>query len=225
MLQQNPYGNNAHQPPYRRTIPRYQHKRSNGAKRCCRCICYCFCCILMLLVILSFLSFYFYIIYGPKIPSYKIENFEVKAFDVQLDFSLNAEFQVTVKAENPNSNIGFIYGKSSYVIVTYTDTNLCSGKLPNFHQGPLNTTLMKVDLKGKSEFGSGLQQAFTENRNSHRIPLLVRIKVPVRVVVGEIPLRQFDVFVNCSMLVDNLAPNKKIGIISSNTTFDYDLWG
>ncbi|KAL3821503.1 hypothetical protein ACJIZ3_007408 [Penstemon smallii] len=208
--------------PHRRNIPRYHHKRSTG-KRCFRCICCCYCCIFLIIIILAILSFYFYTIYEPKIPLYKIENLEVKAFDVQPDFSLNTEFQVSMRAENPNSNIGIIYGRDSYVIVEYTDTNLCSGKIPSFHQGIKNTTIVRIDLKGRSEFGSGLQEAFRANQKSGRVPLLVRVKVPVRVVVGEFPLKQFDVFINCSMLVDNLVPNKKIRVLSSHNSYSVQI--
>ncbi|KAL2456379.1 Late embryogenesis abundant (LEA) hydroxyproline-rich glycoprotein family [Forsythia ovata] len=215
-------GNNFRPPPYRRNVPRYNsdYKKKSGGRSLCRFICCCYCCLFLVIIILALLVVYFYAVYEPEMPSYKVEKLEVKAFDVQPDFSLNTEFLVTVKADNPNSNIGFIYGKDSSVIVMYTDSNLCTGKLPSFHQGEKNTTIMQVDLKGKSEFGSGLQEAYTVNRDNKRIPLLVKVKVPVSVVVGNFPTRQFVVFVNCSLLVDNLAPNKKISIISSNTTFD-----
>ncbi|KAK6157190.1 hypothetical protein DH2020_011438 [Rehmannia glutinosa] len=212
-------------PPYgHRNIPRYNssYKKKSGGNTCFRCICCCYCCLFLLIVILAALAFYFYTIDHPKIPSYKVENLEVKAFDLMPDFSLKTDFLVTVRADNPNNNIGFIYGDGSSVDVFYNDSDLCSGKLPFFHQGHKNTTFMKIDLTGKSEFGSGLQEALSESRKNGKIPLLVRVRVPISVVVGEFPLRQFKVFVNCSLVVDNLAPGKKIGILSSNTTFDFE---
>lgn len=142
--------------------------------------------------------------------------------DMQPDFSLRSEFVVTVKAVNPNTIIGFIYGKDSSVHVVYSSSDLCSGMLPSFYQGAQNTTLMKADLVGKYKFGSGLQEAFAESRENHEIPLLVKVKVPVKVVVAGFPLRQFIVLVNYSLVVDDLSPNKKIGILSSNTTFDIE---
>ncbi|KAI3465729.1 hypothetical protein Pfo_022392, partial [Paulownia fortunei] len=206
------YGSGAHPPAYHRNVPRYpsnNHKNSGGGS-CCRCICCC-CCFLFLLIIIQVTIFFIlYHIYDPKIPTYKVEGLEVKSFDILPDFSLNTEFQLTVRADNPNRKIGFIYGDDSWVIVTYSDANLCSGKVPAFHQGHENTTIMKIDLKGKSEFGSGLQQALTDSRHSHKIPLLVKLKVPVSVVMGDIPLREFKVFVNCSLLLDNLSPHKNV---------------
>uniref|UniRef100_A0A5B7B544 Uncharacterized protein n=1 Tax=Davidia involucrata TaxID=16924 RepID=A0A5B7B544_DAVIN len=222
MLPEN-YAGGVPPPPYRRNIPRYEsisnQKRQGNC--CLRCICYCYCFLFILIFVCAGVLFYFYVVMQPQMPSYQVQALEVKAFNVQMDFSLNTEFLVTVKAENPNKNIGFIYGKDSSVTVSYTDSTLCSGKLPAFRQGHENITMMKVDLKGKSEFGSGLQEALMENKNSKRIPLLVMVKAPINIVLGEIQMRQFVVHVNCSLVVDNLSPNKKIGILSSNYTVGF----
>lgn len=152
-------------------------------------------------------------------PSYTVENLEVKAFDWQPNFTLETQFVVTVKAYNPNSKIGLVYGEDSSVNVVYNGTDVCSGKLPHFHQGPLNVTIMKVDLVGKSESGSDFQEA---SRRNSQIPLLVKVKVPVSIVAGDYPLREYKAFANCTLVVDNLAPNNKINIMSSNTTIDYE---
>ncbi|CAL5336707.1 unnamed protein product [Camellia sinensis] len=150
-------------------------------------------------------------------PSYQVQGLTVQAFSLQPDFSLVSEFLINVKADNPNDHIGFIYGKDNSVVVAYEDSTLSSGKLPSFHQGHNNATMMNVLLKGKSEFGSGLQEALMQNRNSGKIPLLVLVKVPVSLILAEIPMRHFVVFVNCSLVVDNLSPNKKIRILSTST--------
>ncbi|KAJ9686604.1 hypothetical protein PVL29_015465 [Vitis rotundifolia] len=202
-------------PPYRRNVPRYHsgHHKSGGG--CLKCICCCYCFLIILIFLLAGITFYFYTVFQPKVPSYQVERLDVKAFDMKMDFSLNTEFLVTVKADNPNQHIGFIYGKDSSAIVMYSDSQLCSGQLPAFHQGPKNITLMKVVMKGKSEFGSGLQQALIENREKGKIPLLIKVVVPVRVVVGSVQMRQFKVLVNCSLVIDNLAPKKKVRILST----------
>ncbi|CAH9051647.1 unnamed protein product [Cuscuta epithymum] len=207
------------QPPYRRNVPRYQTRRSSSGC-CCKCICF-FCCFLFLLVLASGgIAFYVYTVYKPKIPSYNVNGLDVKNFDVQKDFSLKTVFIVTVTADNPNSNIGFIYGKNSSVVVTYADSILSSGKLPNFHQGAKNTTVMKIRMEGVSEFGSGIQQAFQENKETRKIPLLVMVKAPVKVVLGSFAFREAIVYVNCSLVVDNLQPGKKVGIVKSEYSFD-----
>ncbi|KAL2245816.1 UNVERIFIED_CONTAM: NDR1/HIN1-like protein 6 [Sesamum indicum] len=160
--------------------------------------------------------------YKPKVPSYNIEDLQVKSFDLQPDSTLKTEILVNVKADNPNSHIGFTYGNDSSVDVVYSDTNLCTGKLPYFYQGHENTTLMMIDLVGESELGSGVQEDFAQRQKEGKIPLLVKVKVPLRIVIGNMPLRQFKVFLNCSLVVDNLTPNKKVGVLSSNTTLYFE---
>ncbi|XP_021292510.1 NDR1/HIN1-like protein 6 [Herrania umbratica] len=148
----------------------------------------------------------------------------VKTFNVQQsDLSLYTEFSVSVKADNPNHLIGFIYGKESSVAVLYTGKTLCSGKLPAFHQPGNNITVMNILMKGKNEFGSGLQESLLQNQKKGKIPLLIMVKAPVSVVIAGFPLRQVVVFVNCSLVVDNLSPNHKIGILSSKYTYDIGL--
>ncbi|KAJ7981433.1 Late embryogenesis abundant protein, LEA-14 [Quillaja saponaria] len=165
---------------------------------------------------------FLYVFLKPQTPSYKVDNFSVNVFDVKPDFSLFTEFLVSVKAQNPNEKIGFEYGKGSAVNVMYTGSKLCSGQIPSFFQPHKNTTEIDVVLKGKSQFGSGMQAALMENRHTGKIPLLVLVKVPVRIVLGQIHLSEFVVNVNCSLVVDNLVPNKKAQILSSKYEYSID---
>ncbi|KAJ6379226.1 hypothetical protein OIU76_015945 [Salix suchowensis] len=165
---------------------------------------------------------FIYIALNPKMPEYNVASFDVNAFNMAPDFSLYTEFAVTVKANNPNTDISFIYGKDSSVVVAYSDSTLCSGKLPAFHQPGVNTTLIQVVLTGKSEFGSGLQEALMDNRETGKIPLLVMVNAPISVVLKSFPLREVVVNVNCSLVVDNLAPNKKVRILSSEYAYAFN---
>ncbi|EOX99379.1 Late embryogenesis abundant hydroxyproline-rich glycoprotein family, putative [Theobroma cacao] len=138
----------------------------------------------------------------------------IKTFNIQQsDLSLYTEFSISVKADNPNHLIGFIYGKESSVASLYTGKTLCSGKFPTFHQPENNITMMNILMKGKNEFGSGLQERLLQNQKKGKIPLLIMVKAFVSVVIAGFPLRQVVVFVNCSLVVDNLSPNHKIGIL------------
>lgn len=225
MLQENNNGGGGSAvppPPYRGKVAPYTGKQKKRG-RCFKFICCCYCFLFVLIILSAALLFCFYTFYNPKVPSYEVQVIDVKAFDVQHDFSLKTEFLLTIKAYNPNKALGFIYGDNNYLNVMYNDTNLCSGKLPAFHQGTENTTMMQVMLSGKTPFGSGLQEVMMENKHNRRIPLLVKVKVPVRIVVFDIPLRQFQVFVNCSLVVDNLSPKQKARIISSKYNLNFAL--
>ncbi|XP_022969244.1 NDR1/HIN1-like protein 6 [Cucurbita maxima] len=210
-------------PPYRRHVPRYHSKAQGGgggcAGCCLKCICCCYCFLLFLIFSLFGLAYVLFSYYNPQIPSYEVSSFNVRVFDVKPDFSLYTEFIVIVTADNPNQNIDFVYGKGSYVSVLYNQSVLCTGDIPNFRQPSKNVTDISISLTGNSEFGSGLQEALMQNRHSGRIPLLVVVKVPVTIVIGRLSLKKVNVFVNCSLIVDNLSPDKKVGILSSNYTY------
>ncbi|KAH8480101.1 hypothetical protein H0E87_030368 [Populus deltoides] len=210
-------------PPQRRNIPRYHSNHHHSHGHCClKCVCCCFCFSIVVIIVLASLLSVLYVTLDPKMPQYNIESFEVNAFNMAPDFSLYTEFVVVVKANNPNKEIAFTYGKDSSVVVAYSDSTLCSGKLPAFHQPFENTTMIRVVLTGKSEFGSGLQEALMDNRETGRIPLLVIVKAPISVMVKSLALRQVMVNVNCSLVVDNLAPNKRVRILSSTYTYAFE---
>ncbi|KAI4319799.1 hypothetical protein MLD38_033354 [Melastoma candidum] len=206
-------------PHYRKNAPRYHSRGHHSSSGCClRCLC-CLCCFFFLLILtVTGLLYYFYTTYSPQIPSYTVDSFMTKAFDVSQDFSLYTEFLVTVKAVNPNEHISFKYGKGSSVEVVYANSSLCKGEVPSLEQGHKNTTFIKILLKGKSEFGSGIQEALMENRNTGQIPLTVKVKVPVTIVIGELPLSEITVLVGCALVVDNVSPQKKANILSNVCT-------
>ncbi|XP_068645011.1 NDR1/HIN1-like protein 6 [Aristolochia californica] len=204
-------------PPYRRkNIPRY-HSKMHSHRRggCCCCICCCCTFLMVFLLLLLLLASYVYFFIKPKPPNYKISNMKIAAFHLNSDFSLYTEFNVAVRAENPNDNVAIIYGHDGAVAVTYTGSTLCYGKLPTFYQGHHNTTTINVGLKGKSEFGSGLQSALMDNKRKGRIPLDIYVRVPFSVEVGSIRTSPLKAIVHCALVVDNLSPNRKVNIISS----------
>lgn len=191
---------------------------------CFKCIGCCCCILFLLIVTLAMVVSYLYAIYVPQVPTYEVSKLEVKAFDVRPDLTLNTEIIVTVKASNPNSNIGFVYEQNGLVNVVFNETDvLCSGLPPHFYQGHNNVSMIRVDMAGRSPFGPGLKAAVEENQKSHRpVPLVVMVQMPMRVVVDHIPLREFTVHVNTSMLVDDVAPNKTMTIVSSDTMFHFE---
>ncbi|KAL3631570.1 hypothetical protein CASFOL_024554 [Castilleja foliolosa] len=201
-------------PPY--YPPKYK-KRSSGSA-CCRCICCCFCFIFVVIILTIAAMFFTYSMYDPKLPAYTVQDLQVKAFNVQPDLTLKTELELSVRAENPNKHLGFIYGDDNLVEVSFENVSICSGKVPGFHQGVMNTTVIKFDLIGNTTLDPGLQQAFNESQSKHWIPLVVKIRVPVNVMIGESLLREIRAFVNCNMVVDNLAPNSTgVKILSKET--------
>ncbi|KAL8506592.1 hypothetical protein ACS0TY_017480 [Phlomoides rotata] len=211
-------------PYYYPNAPQYyaapRRKKSSGcAGSCCRCIC-CFCCFFIILFLIQLLTaLYFYLAYDPKVPSYNVETIDVKSFDLTPDSTLATNIHVVIRAENPNKHMEFIYRNDSALVVEYSNVGICAGKLPAFRQGRVNTTVFAADLTGASPFGPNLLRDFMENQKNRRIPLMVKMKVPINVILGDVTLKEIKVLVNCSMVVDGLSPNKTSQIISKETVF------
>ncbi|KAI3876285.1 hypothetical protein MKW92_010996 [Papaver armeniacum] len=207
MLSENGGDGGVRPPPYRRNIPRYHSTAQPYKKKgncCLKCIC-CFYCFLFILIFgLSAFVFYIYAIYQPKMPTYKVDHIGIGAFDLQADF-----------AENPNERITIFYAPESSIAITYSDSTLCTGKIPTFKQGHQNVTFMDIVLKGKSEFGSGLQEALLDNRKTGKIPLLIIVRAPIVIEMGDLPLKQVTFLVNCSLVIDSLTPRKQVKILST----------
>ncbi|PON84653.1 Late embryogenesis abundant (LEA) hydroxyproline-rich glycoprotein family [Trema orientale] len=209
-------------PQHRQNVPQVPSPsdQKSGSSFLSRYLCCLYCCIFLVVFVAVLLACYLYTMYKPQIPTYGIDNLSVKTFNLMKDSSLSTEFDIVVRATNPNEHISLVYRKDSSVVVTYSDSELCSGKLPVFRQQVLNATLMKLVLKGESEFRSGLQKALMDNRQAGNIPLIVRLKVPVSIVLWGVPLRQIVVHVDCSLEVDNLHPGKKTKILYSDYSYD-----
>ncbi|KAL8088167.1 NDR1/HIN1-like protein 6 [Apium graveolens] len=202
-------------------LPANGRPRRSSGKFCLKCICCCYCFLIVLLLVLAGITFYLYMEYKPEIPSYKVINMDVKKLAIdQKDLTINVNFVVHAEANNPNSHIGFKYGKDSAVDVYYKTTNLCSGQLPSFEQGHKNITVMNIEMTGKNGFGNDLQDALKENQKNGQIPLLVTVKAPVSVILGSLPLREFTVHVKCHLVIDSLLSGTKPRIVSSRYDVD-----
>ncbi|OMP09582.1 Late embryogenesis abundant protein, LEA-14 [Corchorus olitorius] len=213
--------NNVKPPPQRRHVPRYKSRGRNSPGECClKCICCCYCFLFILILLLVTAVLVFFTINKPQKPTYDINQVEVKAFKIHKDLSVYTEFIVSVKADNPNPHIGFIYGKDSSVNVLYTGNTLCSGSLPSFHQPGNNISMMNITMKGKNVLDSGLREDLLKDKKEGKIPILITVKAPISLVIGKFPLREVFVYINCSLVVDNLSPKHKIGILSRKYYYD-----
>lgn len=67
-----------------------------------------------------------------------------------------------------------------------------------------------MTLKEYSYFGPEMQNQLLQDQQVGHIPLLIVVKVPTRLVTdGFIHLRKFVVNVNCSLVIDQMQPNKR----------------
>ncbi|KAL5151823.1 NDR1/HIN1-like protein 6 [Glycine soja] len=214
--------------PFAHKPPRKRSRCGSGFCGCLRCCCCCFsfcrCCIctifiiIILLVGIGLALFYFI---KPKVPSYDIEHINVKSFDIRKESKVYTDVVIVVKADNPNEEIGLDYLENE-VGIMYVGSQLSSGQIPPFLQPGKNTTTVNVELKGENEFSVEMQNHFMEDQEKGNIPLLITVKLPIRIVINDlIHLRKVVVNLNCSVVIDKLEVNKSPKILDK--VFSYGI--
>lgn len=216
-----PYGADyGRPPPHHYGGDYYPHEKQRRGNFCVRCICCCYCILFFLVLIVAAFALYLFTYYDPKWPIYKFEALDVKEFGYHPDSSLNADFLLTLKADNPNKAISIIYDEASSINVTYSNSTICSGKFPSFHHGHKNVTMLQIELNGKNQLSSGLYEALQDNERHGKIPLTVLAKIPFRPVLGDKKLRQFSVLANVTISVHDLKPGNKSEIEQGKIVFN-----
>lgn len=209
------------QPPLRRhTVPAIPTKPPKSRHSCwCKCICWTTSLLILLLIIIAAIAGILFLLFKPKLPNYSVDNLRISDLRLNVDLSLYARFNVKITAENPNEKIGIYYEKGSQISVWYKNTNLCHGPLPKFYQGHQNKTVLDVALTGQSQYGRTLMAALQEEQQTGRIPLDLKINVPVRIKLGALKLPKVRVLGDCLVVVDSLSTDSLISIKSSSCKF------
>lgn len=184
---------------------------------CCRCLCWTLGLIALLVVLLAATVGVLYLVFRPKTPRYSIDDIAIRGFNLPSPSAISPEFDVTVRAQNPNDKIGIYYGRGSSVTVYYSDSdvNLCNGDLPAFYQPSNNVTIIQTALKGsKILLTSAVNSALVSEQNQGNVPLTIYMKVPVKIKIGAVKTWTITVKVKCDVSVDSLTTSSKI--VSSN---------
>nr|GMC71164.1 NDR1/HIN1-like protein 6 [Ipomoea batatas] len=221
-------------PPTRPLVPRgsfrsekgdpstqpWQPQKGRKRSCCCKCMCWTVSLIVILFIIIAACTGILYLVFQPKIPKYSVDNLRISDLRVNpLDMSLYAKFNVRITAQNPNKKIGIYYERGSRLSVWYKTTKLCQGSLPKLYQGHQNTTVLGVALSGQSQYGNTLLSALQEAQQTGRVPLDLKIDVPVRIKVGRLKLMKVRILGDCMLIVNSLSTNSIISIKASTCKF------
>ncbi|RWR90377.1 protein YLS9-like protein [Cinnamomum micranthum f. kanehirae] len=186
-------------------------------KKWCRCICWTSIILLILIILIGTIVGILFLVYKPKIPRYSIENIKINDFKMFPNMTVYASFNVSITAVNRNKKIG-IYYDGGHMAVWYTNNSLCNGSVPFFYQRPENTTVMVVVLTGSTQYGSTLMKELLELQRTGRIPLDLKVNVPVRVKFGTLKIR-VKFRVRCSLVVDRLSAKNLVVSSSLSVPF------
>jgi hypothetical protein len=115
------------------------HSPQNQLPPCCLCLCWIISLLVVFLILVGIAAGIFYLVFKPESPNYSIDNITISGLNLMAAaatatttsvLTVSPEFNVTVRANNPNDKIRIYYRKDSSVKVYYSDVRLCNGVLP-----------------------------------------------------------------------------------------------
>ncbi|KAG9157292.1 hypothetical protein Leryth_004942 [Lithospermum erythrorhizon] len=211
--------------PSQENAQRYQ-KLSNPQPRrsCCRSCCIFTLCFLLLFIISAATAAgVLYLIFRPESPDYTVSGVAIKGLNLTSSKPILPEFNVSVRANNPNNKLGIYYLKGSKVEIYYGETPLSNGVLPVFDQKSNNVTVLHVILNETDLLlGNAVKSTLRSQQSERKVPFVLKLKAPVKFKIGSVKSWKFIVKVKCDIVVDSLT--EKSNIVSKECGYDVRLW-
>ncbi|KAE8037693.1 hypothetical protein FH972_010260 [Carpinus fangiana] len=203
-------------------------RRKVNRRPCCLCLCWLLGLLVVFLILVGIAAGIFYLVFKPESPNYSIDNITIGGLNLTAAattsvLTVSPEFDVTVRADNPNDKIGIYYRKDSSVEIYYSDVRLCNGVLPVFYQPSNNMTEFRTALKGSGiVLTSTMKNSLVQAQTQGEVPLELKIRAPVKIKVGSVKTWTITVKVDCEITVDKLTADAKI--ISRDCDYGVKLW-
>ncbi|KAG7022047.1 NDR1/HIN1-like protein 13, partial [Cucurbita argyrosperma subsp. argyrosperma] len=202
---------------------RRKHRRSRS--RCCCCLCWLLALIVILVVLLGIAAAVFYFVVHPKSPNYSIDSIAIRGLNLTASSTsaISPNFDVAVRADNPNKKIGIYYLTGSSVRIYFSDEKLSDGVLPDFFQPEKNITVFRSSVRGSGvNLSNKATNAMIDSQNRHAVPFKVEIRAPIKLKIGSVKSWKIRVKVFCDVTVDQLSAAAKI--VSKNCDYSVKLW-
>lgn len=201
-------------------LSKLNRRRSN---RCCRCLKYTLAAAIILLFILGIVAAVFYFVYKPESPNYTVDSIAITGFNLTSSRAISPEFDVSIRAKNPNDKIEIYYEKKSSVQVYFSGDRLSTGVLPAFYQPTNNVTVFKTALRGNNiVLSRAVDSQLLTAQKEKKVPLRLNLKAPIKIKVGGVKTWTINVKVKCDLTVDSLTAKAKI--VSKHCDYSVKLW-
>lgn len=151
-----------------------------------------------------------YFIFTPKAPNFTVSKLHVK----QQKQSSPPTYDVTLKAKNPNEQMGIDYKPDEDgATLTFWTKNLGYGAVPGLQQNPgdvSSTFAIKIrGLKAKA-VPPNVQKSIRDKKTKRQISLKLKIESPLVFNIWFLKLWKKDMTVNCAFRVSTMAEGSKI---------------
>lgn len=201
-------------------LSKLNRRRGN---RCCRCLKYTLAAAILLFFILGIAAAVFYFVYKPESPNYTVDSIAITGFNLTSSRPISPEFDVSIRARNPNDKIGIYYEKKSSVQVYFSGDRLSAGVIPAFYQPTNNVTVFKTALRGNNiVLSRAVHSELLTAQKGKKLPLRLNLKAPIKVKVGGAKTWTINVKVKCDLTVDSLTAKSKI--VWKHCDYSVKLW-
>ncbi|KAK1397989.1 Harpin-induced family protein [Heracleum sosnowskyi] len=194
-----------------------------SSNRCCRCFKYTLAAAILLLLLLGIAAAVFYLVYKPESPNYTVDSIAITGFNLTSRRPISPEFDVVIRAKNPNDKIGIYYEKKSSVQVYFSEDRLSAGVLPVFYQPVNNVTVFKTAVRGNNiVLSRAVHSQLLKAQTEKKVALRLNLKAPIRIKVGGVKTWTIKVKVKCDITVDSLTAKSKI--VWKHCDYSAKLW-
>ncbi|KAG6397892.1 hypothetical protein SASPL_139342 [Salvia splendens] len=211
-----------HPPP--ENAAKYEKLRRDEERRSRRRRC---CLLLFLLIIAAAVSAAaIYLVLLSLSPSYTVTKIAVRGLNLTSAAPISPEFDVTVRAENPNHKIGIYYLKESSVKVYCDGEMLGYGVLPDFYQPRKNVTVVRATAGSFAVLlGGAVKTELSNAQSCGRVPLVLTVEAPVKFKVGFVKTREITAKAKCDVVLDKLSDKAQILSKHCHTALESRLLG
>ncbi|XP_045814398.1 uncharacterized protein At1g08160-like [Trifolium pratense] len=164
--------------------------------------------ILALIILVGIAVLISWLVLKPKHLQYSVEDASIHNFNLTDANHLNAKFDFTIRAKNPNSKVS-IYYDSIEVSVSYEDQTLATNTIQPYFQPHKNVTRLHVGLTAQTAalYGSVPKDIKIE-RSSGDIQLDVFVRARIRFKVGVWKSKHRVIKIFCSPVLVNFSKVK-----------------
>ncbi|KAL6563714.1 hypothetical protein OROGR_002673 [Orobanche gracilis] len=195
--------------------------RENRRSRRRRCCCFGLCLLFLLIAASAVSAGVLCLVLDFQLPKYTVTDISIEQMNLTSTAPLSPKFNVSIRTENPNGEVGVYYLKDSAVNVFYHGFLLSGGVLPVFYQPKRNATLLRTALTvyDGGELSGAVKTALRNAQNGRKA---VNVDAPVYFKVGSAKTCEMTVKVRCDVVVDAL--NEKAKIVSEDCDRSVKLW-
>ncbi|XP_004485684.1 uncharacterized protein At1g08160-like [Cicer arietinum] len=164
--------------------------------------------ILALIILVGIAVLIIWLVLKPKHLQYSVENASIHDFNLTDANHLYANFDFTIRANNPNSKVSFYYD-SVEVSVRYEDQTLATNAVQPFFQPHKNVTRMHVRLTSQTvALYDSVPKDLKLEKSSGDIELDVLIRARIRFKVGMWKSKHRILKIFCSPVLVNFSKAK-----------------